>query len=91
MGKRCPKPEPPPHRCSAKTETGTEGHVQHGTPRGGAALSVDFANMYLTMSHDLCEAVLLALQLQQALMCFLLSSMKAPYLYFVSWGYVKHT
>ena len=37
-----------------------------------------------------CEQVLLALQLPEALIRFLLWSMRAPYLYSVSGGYVEH-
>ena len=36
----------------------------------GAALSVDFANAYPTMSHELCEAVLPVSQLPDALYDF---------------------
>ena len=44
-----------------------------------AALSVDFSNTYPTMGHELCEAVVLALQLPVGLIQFLLWTMKAPY------------
>ena len=46
----------------------------------GAGLSVDFSNAYPTMSHELTEAVLLALCIPLQLVKFLLWTMKCPYL-----------
>ena len=51
---------------------------------------MDFSNAYPNMNHEFCEAVVLASQLPEGLIRFLLWTMKAPYLYSVVGGYVPN-